>query len=304
MKQNTNYRYPSRKNGFNKITSGVVMEVIYTDPNQDPRTGAPREIDGYGFVSQYSFKRKVRDMVVQSHPMFSKSVEDLGLNVDEYQIIIAPDGNKNQVAKRKAAILTKAEQDKTMPYYDARLFGSLLAVEKSERTDKGVDETYKSRGPLAIGHGKSINQISIHSQQIVRTIGMSEDKTGGMGDVSFVDYGIYFIPIWLNTAKAVLDASRTTVDDIELFRRLIPHMMDGRSAMRGEVNILKFYWYEHDGALADIAEWKLLELFKPKIKAGLTGKSREEYDFFDPKGEQAANILKDNVKHVYDFADF
>jgi Cas7 group CRISPR-associated protein Csh2 len=314
------YAYPERRSEamkkagvYPKVTAMYVMRVIATNPNGDPAGGnLPRRLGDKGLITPMSQKRKIRDMITGEHGAFLQAVSDLGLKREQWDIAIRkyPDAAMSEDINSKLAATLHGAAEST--HADARLFGIMLAPEnkgKKEKVEKKGEkiDRFIRTGVVVIGNGISVAPVVIQSEQITRVLGMSvsdeseEQKEGGMGQMPFVQFGLYCFPVFVNSTKSFWTASKTTPVDIEVFRRLLPHTGDMRSASRHNSDIVSFYWYEHQNLSGDYPDWMLQDAFKPKLKEGMDGSDMSHYDFFDPTGAEAKRLFGSNVKFIHEF---
>ena len=322
------YSYPARtKSGFTRVTACLVIEGVNTNPNGDPAdAGRPRQnTDANGIISDVSIKRKIRDMLVNETPEAMKALKDMGLAPDQHQILLTKFDNES-LEDRMRVLVGKASEAKTnnsMPYFDVRMFGFMgLAKNKTDKEDDKAETkakkkeasqekppAYNCRGVAHFGMAVSLNKINITEHQITRCIGTGEDssgkdKDGAMGNKYTVDYGLYPMPLVMNAGLTQLADNLTRPTDIELLRRLCHGVFaDSNSSVR-QLNLVRFYWYEHSSTVNDIPDWCLQDIWRPRLKPNAVGNCREDYEFYDPANptELAKKLLGDNVKHIHDFA--
>lgn len=331
------YTYPARaKNDeFTKVTIYLVTEAQDTNPNGDPVLGGmPRTQNDYGIISDVCLKRKLNNMLEQKSPAAMKAMEDLKLDPKEHRVTFGDysDTQATDEVSKMQAVINKVVANKTagiMDFWNYRTFGFLgiadkkkakkAKKEKAKKETSECDETEsdaeeqlrdKANGVIQFKIGRSINKVSIFSHQITRSVGTGattasgEDKASAMGSRHVVEYGIYGNKIAMNSAITQLKNNFTKKSDIELLRRLLKDMYSDSSSSARQLNLLHLYWYEHSTAHGDIPDWVLHDIWTPKIKSGMSGNSRDEFDFYDPENptEYAKKMLKDNVSHIRDFA--
>ena len=306
-----------------RVTGLVVMEIYATNPNGDPNAdGVPRIMpDLRGLISNGSFKRKYRDLIADGHPAATAFLEDMGLKVGDNLIAMKKMEETNDQVGKQAAMLNQARKDGHFSHHDVRLFGGFFAPAKQvktkgkngnadaekPKTEKPTQDPFNQKGPLVVGNGVSIAPIEIVNMGITRSIGMSmnertgEDKAGGMGNVSFVQFGIYAFPLYFSPTNALVKQSMMTANDLELFRRLVPYVGDNRSNSRTSADVSHVYWYEHELAYGDIADQQILDAFTPKLIEGRDGQKKEDYVFFDPSSDEAKKVFSKNIEFAMDF---
>ena len=242
----------------NKIDFAVVFKVKNANPNGDPLNGnRPRaNYDRIGEVSDVCIKRKIRDRLQEAGiPIFVQSDDK---RIDEYRSL-----------KSRA----EGELDKNLPeatfrgaackkWFDVRAFGQLFAYGGKKKDKKKKDESEQAasdekgvsigiRGPVSVHSAFSVDQISISSEQIVKSVNAEGDdgkpSSDRMGMKHRVDQGIYVFYGSMNPQLA----SRTCFDDndAETIKIILPKLFenDASSARpEGSMEVLKVIWWQHN----------------------------------------------------------
>ena len=329
----SSYSYPSRRTPameaagvFPKIT-GLCITISKGDNiNGDPSAGGkPRQLSNdHGLQSVVSAWRKYRDMIDSEHPVALLAATEMGISLDDFKILFKKLPDKNARAEM-ARLIIASEAEGKIVHHDYRLRGGMLVGSEDSEDDgedtEGSEEAPKKKakkekkafaskiapGILQMGNAISVAPITIDDMQITSCIGHGE-KSGAMGNVPSVRFGIYPMPIYINTSKHMWKKLGTIPEDIEFFRRVFPSITEMRSSVRNNWYIRNFYWYEHQSMSGDIADWRIIEALTPRLKDGIDPldpdlvSDEHSYIFFDPTSDEAKVTFKDNIEHLHDFA--
>src|SRR4051794_35462780 len=110
----------SKHNGdlFNRGTGLLVIEVRNSNPNGDPDAESePRtfDADGRGLISPVSYKRKLRDMVLDADgPAMCMARETLGLSIGGFDILEKRGRDRDAIFKMSGDAFSAA-------YWDGRV---------------------------------------------------------------------------------------------------------------------------------------------------------------------------------------
>lgn len=240
---------------LNRGTGLLLIEVINSNPNGDPdRESDPRtRFDHRGEISPVSFKRKVRDLVVDKQSIFWKELSgELGLEDERFDILERQDTNRSEVGK--------LDEDQFLRmYWDARVFGSTFLEEK------GQANSFIKTGVAQFGLGVSLSPIHIERMTTTKVMPVEEDKSKGMAPLAYriVSYGVYAMPFFVNATAAA--RTQCTRQDIELLLRLIPFAYtQSASYIRPQVNIRHAFYVEHHKARGTFNDFKIIEALTPK----------------------------------------
>lgn len=268
-------------NKIKRATGLLIIEVINSNPNGDPdRESDPRQRpDGKGEISPVSFKRKLRDLVEDQEGGVWQSIsQQLGLKADEFTIL----ESRGRVRKTiQDELMQKDEKGINVfqkKYWDARVFGNTFL---EDAMDKGTIKT----GVVQIGLGVSIAPIDIERHTNTNKAGVEEGKTAGMAPMAyrFVQHGVYCMPFFVNPSMA--HKSGCTVQDIELFKKLIQHAYaHTRSHARPFVEIRHAWYCEHNNPLGSCSDFALIDALKPKKKIDVNKPSISWDDYDVPTG--------------------
>jgi CRISPR-associated protein Csd2 len=254
---------------FNRHVGVIVLEVNHSNPNGDPDLESdPRtlEADGRGIISPVSFKRKIRDLVLENGLVMDQAREDLGLgksgDSNEYDIL------ERRGRDRKA--ITEMEKDEfSSKHWDARVFGNtFLESAKDNPAAKNRDMShFISTGVIQVGVGMSISPVTIDRMTNTNKSGVEEGKDRGMAPLAFrvVRHGIYVIPFFINPSMAKRNG--TTQKDIDLFEFIAPiAYSQTASAVRNDVRCLHIWRGVHKSPLGSCPDHLFLEAFTPRAK--------------------------------------
>jgi CRISPR-associated protein Csd2 len=266
---------------FNRHVGLIVLEVNHSNPNGDPDLESdPRtlEADGRGIISPVSFKRKIRDLVLENGLVMDQAREELALgksgDSNNYNIL------ESRGRDRKAIIKMDKGQF-SAEYWDARVFGNtFLESAKDDPEAKNRDMShFISTGVIQVGVGMSVCPVTIDRMTNTNKSGVEEGKDRGMAPLAFrvVRHGIYAIPFFINPSMAARNG--TTQKDIDLFEFIAPiAYSQTASAVRNDVRCLHIWRGIHKSPLGSYPDHLFLEALTPKaIEKGATPETREGY---------------------------
>lgn len=247
-----------------KIDFTVIFSVKDANPNGDPLNGnRPRQdYNGFGEVSDVAIKRKLRNRLQDlQQPIFVQSLDN---KVDGFgSLRERAEGNEE---------LKKIKKDRDMyaliackSWFDVRAFGQVFAFKgtKSEGVSVGV------RGPVSIQAAKSLEQISINSMQITKSVNSEPgDKKGAdtMGMKHKVDYGIYKFSGSINTQLA--EKTGFTNDDAQLIKKALETLFENdvsSARPEGSMEVRAVYWWEHNSKLGQYSSAQVHRALKVEL---------------------------------------
>lgn len=247
-----------------KIDFTVIFSVKDANPNGDPLNGnRPRQdYNGFGEVSDVAIKRKLRNRLQDlQQPIFVQSQDN---KVDGFgSLRERAEGNEE---------LKKIKKDRDMyaliacqSWFDVRAFGQVFAFKgnKSEGVSVGV------RGPVSIQAAKSLEQISINSMQITKSVNSEPgDKKGAdtMGMKHKVDYGIYKFSGSINTQLA--EKTGFTNDDAQLIKKALETLFENdvsSARPEGSMEVRAVYWWEHNSKLGQYSSAQVHRALKVEL---------------------------------------
>lgn len=293
------------KSEIKRATGLLVIEAVNSNPNGNPDQDAePRQrSNGIGEISPVSFKRKLRDLI-EDHdsPMFQNLPEKFRSHPERYHILESRGRERGKIIKEMAedGDISSFDQEKFLrskfveKYWDARVFGNTFLESKA---NKGYIKT----GVVQIGMGLSISPVHIIRQTNTSKPGVQEGKNAGMAPMAYrvVEHGVYCMPFFVNPNFA--HKSGCTVEDIELFKFLIPYAYDmNRSAIRPDVRIRHAWYIEHKHILGSCPEYLLLEALTPERIGDPSKPSKDWGDYQDKTGlpEELLNKVESCVDLV------
>jgi len=242
----------------NKIDFAVVFTVKNANPNGDPLGGnRPRTTsDGLGEVSDVCLKRKIRnrlqemgnEIFVQSDDNNKDGKRSLRERFDSF----LPSLTKEE-PQRKDAIAAKVCEK----WIDVRSFGQVLAFEgkKTKEDDKKKKEPGVSigiRGPVTIQSAFSVEQISIESIQITKSVN-SETTEGGdkssdtMGMKHRINNAVYVT--FGSISPQLAEKTGFSDEDAEKIKAALVTLFEGdESSARpgGSMAVKNVVWFKHN----------------------------------------------------------
>lgn len=273
-----------------RMTGLLVIEVVNSNPNGDPdREGDPRQRDnGRGLISPVSFKRKIRDLVLDKDgPVWSDVAKSFKTSLDpaRFEILEHRGRDREQVVK-------EAEEGTFTPkYWDARLFGSTFL----EAEAKSVFRT----GVVQFGLGVSVAPIEIERMTTTSMAGVEADLDRGMAPMAYriVPHGVYAMPFFVNPTSA--GKSKCTAEDVELLLKVIPFAYPHTASyLRPFVGIRHAWCIEHKSALGSCSDFELVDGLTPMKKSDPDKPSTSWADYDVPSALPVD--LQDRVAGVRD----
>ena len=271
----------NRKDIFNRGTGVLVIEVRNSNPNGDPDAESePRTFDhdNRGLISPVSFKRKVRDMVLDSDgPVFQQAKRILSLNGERgYDILEKRGRDRKAIEKMDAVTFTNT-------FWDGRVFGNTF-LESMKDKGKKPDEIahFISTGVVQFGPGVSVSPVEIVRTTNTNKSGVQEGKDRGMAPLAWrvVHHAVYTMPFFVNPMMASQNDCDET--DIELLKFMIPHAYrNTASAIRPFVEVRHAWYAEHNSPLGSCPDSMILDALTPKRSDGNgeeASTSLSEYD--------------------------
>lgn len=256
-----------------RVTGLLVIEVRNSNPNGDPdRESDPRTRahDGRGMISDVSFKRKLRELVLaKSGPVWQQLKSSLSLDDDSFGIHVDQDTRDRE----KAA---KGEKKKSLSggHWDVRVFGSTSLEEGDNFIRTGV-----AQFSIAVSAAKV--RIQRDTNTVKANVDASKNADRGMAPLGFriVEHGVYSMPFLINPTAAA--KSGCTLQDIELLCRLIPYAYaHNPSRIRPLVEVRHAWYFQHASALGSCSDFTVIDSLTPaKAKPEEPSTSWEEYGY-------------------------
>lgn len=241
-----------------RVTGLLIIEVRNSNPNGDPdRESDPRTRahDGKGVISDVSFKRKLRELVLNKEgPVWNAMKKIMGINDDEKFGI-----HVDQATRDSEKASKKDGQKKSLSgsHWDVRVFGSTSLEEKDNFIRTGVAQ-------FSIGVSAAKVRIQRDTNTVKAGVDASKDADRGMAPLGFriVEHGVYAMPFLVNPSAA--EKSGCTLEDIELLCRLIPYAYPHNSSrIRPLVEVRHAWYFEHKSPLGSCSDFAVLDALTP-----------------------------------------
>jgi CRISPR-associated protein Csd2 len=241
-----------------RVTGLLVIEVRNSNPNGDPdRESDPRTRahDGKGVISDVSFKRKLRELVLNKNgPVWSAVKEIMAISKpDEFGIHV-------DQATRESEKTSKQEGKKKSlsgNHWDVRVFGSTSLEEGDSFIRTGVAQ-------FSIGVTAAKVRIQRDTNTVKAGVDANKDSDRGMAPLGFriVEHGVYAMPFLVNPTAA--EKSGCKLADIELLCRLIPYAYPhSPSRIRPLVEVRHAWYFEHKSPLGSCSDFAILDALSP-----------------------------------------
>jgi len=223
-----------------RVTGLLVIEVRNSNPNGDPdRESDPRTRahDGKGIISDVSFKRKLRELVLNKMgPVWSDMKRTMAINDDDKFGI-----HVDQATREREKSSKSEGQKKSLSgnHWDVRIFGSTSLEEGDNFIRTGVAQ-------FSIGVSAAKVRIQRDTNTVKAGVDVTKDADRGMAPLGFriVEHGVYAMPFLVNPTAAA--KSECTREDIELLCRLIPYAYPhNASRIRPLVEVRHAWYFEH-----------------------------------------------------------
>lgn len=247
-----------------KIDFTVVFTVKEANPNGDPLNGnRPRQdFNGYGEVSDVAIKRKLRNRLQDlGQAIFVQSQDNTN---DSYRSLRErAEGNEELKGIKKDRETYALIANKS--WFDVRAFGQVFAF----KGDKNNGVSIGVRGPVSIQSAKSLEQISINSMQITKSVNSEPgDKKGSdtMGMKHKVDFGVYKFSGSINTQLA--EKTGFSYEDAQLIKKALESLFenDASSARpEGSMEVRAVYWWEHNSKLGQYSSAQVHRALKIEL---------------------------------------
>jgi Cas7 group CRISPR-associated protein Csh2 len=265
------------------MTGVLIIEVKESNPNGDPdRESDPRTLpDRRGVISAVSFKRKVRDLVLEKEGAIWQAISDeMRLEPKRFDILENRDLIRGDVTNLLKG--GKGEDRKKSNYkefhdrfWDARLFGNTF-LESSEGEEKQADDVQKANLRSSVRNGvvQIVNAHSVCPVEVVRSTntkraGAQEGKDRGMAPLGDrrVLHGVYVMPFFVNPALA--HRTYCSLQDVEVLLRLIPVAYPATaSRARPFVEVRHAFIAEHKTPLGSFSDLDFVSRFTPRRMEG------------------------------------
>ncbi|MBX3741289.1 MAG: type I CRISPR-associated protein Cas7 [Akkermansiaceae bacterium] len=247
----------NQSNEIPRVTGLLVIEARNSNPNGDPdRESDPRmrSHDGRGMISDVSFKRKLRELVIaKDGPVWQEMKSMMGLEDAAYGIHV----DQNTRDKAKSAKKEGEKKDLAGNHWDVRVFGSTALEEKDNFIRTGV---------VQFGLGVSAAKIRIQrdTNTVKANVDAGKNADRGMAPLGFrvVEHGVYSMPFMINPTAAV--KSGCEIKDIELLCRLIPYAYSHNiSRVRPFVEVRHAWYFQHVNRLGSASDFAVIDSLTP-----------------------------------------
>ncbi len=241
-----------------RATGLLVIEVRNSNPNGDPdRESDPRTRahDGKGIISDVSFKRKLRELVLNKKgPVWGDLKTKMAIKDDEKFGIHVDQATRNQVRSS-----TTAGEKKSLSgnHWDVRVFGSTSLEEGDNFIRTGVAQ-------FSIGVSTAKVRIQRDTNTVKANVDVTKDADRGMAPLGFrvIEHGVYAMPFLINPSAA--EISKCTREDIELLCHLIPYAYPHNSSrIRPLVEVRHAWYFEHQSRLGSCSDFAILDALTP-----------------------------------------
>lgn len=289
---------------FNRGTGLIIIEVRHSNPNGDPDAESdPRtmDTDGLGLISPVSFKRKLRDLVVDHvGPVWQEAKKTLNLedasnsSLDRFEILEKRGRDRDSIFKMDAASFSKT-------FWDGRVFGNTFLEDiKGKDFKPGEKDHFISTGVVQFGPGVSVAPIEIERLTTTNKSGVEGDKDRGMAPLGWrvVRHALYVMPFFVNPMMATKSNCKEL--DINLMKYLIPHAYrNTASAIRPFVEIRHAWYAEHKTPLGSCPDSLIIDSLTPKKIKGNPDEPSTSINEYEIPTE----LPKDIRSRLADFVD-
>lgn len=282
-----------------RATGLLIIEARNSNPNGDPdRESDPRtrSHDGRGVISDVSFKRKLRELVLaKGGPVWTQFKTDMNLNDDEFGIHV-------DQATRTTSRATQGEGEKkslSTAHWDVRVFGSTSLEE---------GDNFIRTGVVQFGIGVSAAKVRIQRDTNTVKAGVDANKSAdrGMAPLGFriIEHGVYAMPFLINPTAALKSGCQLL--DIELLCRLIPcAYAHNPSRVRPFVEVRHAWYFQHNSGLGSASDFAVIDSLTP-VKADPSEPSTSWADYeYDGRLvlAKAKDSFRDKFQHFGDLCD-
>jgi Cas7 group CRISPR-associated protein Csh2 len=258
-----------------RVTALLVIEVRNSNPNGDPdRESDPRSRahDGKGIISDVSFKRKLRELVLNKDgPVWNAMKKIMAIGDDDKFGI-----HVDQATRDSEKASKKEGQKKSLSgnHWDVRVFGSTSLEEGDSFIRTGVAQ-------FSIGVSAAKVRIQRDTNTVKAGVDASKDTDRGMAPLGFriVEHGVYAMPFLVNPSAAA--KSGCTLEDMELLCRLIPYAYPhSPSRIRPLVEVRHAWYFEHKSPLGSCSDFAILDALTPtKVDPKEPSTAWSDYDY-------------------------
>ena len=286
-------------NNIPRVTGLLIIEARNSNPNGDPdRESDPRtrSHDGRGVISDVSFKRKLRELVLAKEgPVWTEFKSGMNLTDEEFGIHV----DQATRTKSRAAQGEGKKKNLSDAHWDVRVFGSTSLEE---------GDNFIRTGVVQFGIGVSAAKVRIQrdTNTVKAGVDASKDADRGMAPLGFriIEHGVYAMPFLVNPTAAL--KSGCLLRDIELLCRLIPYAYaHNPSRVRPFVEVRHAWYFQHNNGLGSASDFAVIDALTPaKVDPAEPSVSWVDYSY-DGKAvlEKAKKELEGKFKHFGDLCD-
>ena len=286
-------------NNIPRVTGLLIIEARNSNPNGDPdRESDPRtrSHDGRGVISDVSFKRKLRELVLAKEgPVWTQFEADMKLSKDEFGIHV----DQATRTKSRASQAEGAKKSLSDAHWDVRVFGSTSLEE---------GDNFIRTGVVQFGIGVSAAKVRIQrdTNTVKAGVDASKDADRGMARLGFriVEHGVYAMPFLVNPTAAL--KSGCELRDIELLCRLIPYAYaHNPSRVRPFVEVRHAWFFQHNNGLGSASDFAIIDALTPfKADPSEPSTSWADYNYVGSSVlEKAKHTFKGKFQHFGDLCD-
>lgn len=247
-------------NTIPRATGLLIIEARNSNPNGDPdRESDPRtrSHDGRGVISDVSFKRKLRELILAKEgPVWQQLKSDMNLGDDDFGIHV----DQATRTKSRAAQGQGVKKSLSEAHWDVRVFGSTSLEEGDNFIRTGVVQ-------FGIGVSSAKVRIQRDTNTVKAGVDASKEADRGMAPLGFriIEHGVYAMPFLVNPTAAL--KSGCQLRDIELLCRLIPYAYaHNPSRVRPFVEVRHAWYFLHNNGLGSASDFAVIDALTP-VKA-------------------------------------
>ena len=286
-------------NTIPRATGLLIIEARNSNPNGDPdRESDPRtrSHDGRGVISDVSFKRKLRELIlVKEGPVWKKLRSDMNLEDDDFGIHV----DQATRTKSRAAQGQGVKKSLSEAHWDVRVFGSTSLEE---------GDNFIRTGVVQFGIGVSAAKVRIQrdTNTVKAGVDASKEADRGMAPLGFriIEHGVYAMPFLVNPTAAL--KSGCQLRDIELLYRLIPYAYaHNPSRVRPFVEVRHAWYFQHNNGLGSASDFAVIDALTP-VKADPSEPSASWADYsYDGSAvlTKARQAFEGKFQHFGDLCD-
>lgn len=240
-----------------RVTGLLIIEARNSNPNGDPdRESDPRtrSHDGRGIISDVSFKRKLRELVLAKEgPVWGAFKASMNLSDDAFGIHV----DQATRTKSRAAQGEGVKKSLSDAHWDVRVFGSTSLEE---------GDNFIRTGVVQFGIGVSAAKVRIQrdTNTVKAGVDASTEADRGMAPLGFriIEHGVYAMPFLVNPTAAL--KSGCQLRDIELLCRLIPYAYaHNPSRVRPFVEVRHAWYFQHNNGLGSASDFAVIDALTP-----------------------------------------